>query len=1499
MLQGGFDLLGIADAPATPAQPTTRPRAPRRRAASGFDLSDIAETVTPPAEQKTLAPSRPLASFDGVAGDSGILRPRRGAASFGGNQLSVARRIYDIGRETGANDDHIRAALSAGIVESGFNPDAVGDKGTAFGVLQQRPVAGWGKPEQVRDVDYAARKFYERARGVTKYRTPGELAAHIQNPRRDLRGRYDEELPRADDLFNQFGGAALAVPDDADESQDDADESQFDLSGLVDPTGGFDLLDIADNPDDGEVLRVNAADGEASALPSLPPLPERPTPDIYTTDGRATRDARKLTESQPDARVRLDVALPSGRSDWSDVSGGELAQAAVRQYAATKQIPSEFVEQWIAEQGGWKMYDLKTREEKSPIDYIGTEHYDGQRRTMRVSQEMPMLKKLEDDYAESRGRVGRAVDYLTDDQTTAGEKFLGIVEPVAAAGLRGADIATRPLQAVSAGFWSGTNKGVRHLARTGTVGLTPDDIGGVVSDTWNELRGNEASPDARNAVAEAARHSETLRNINPNLPAAVGFASELIVDPTNLIPLGAIAKGGKLLRAGGRVGRAAEGVADVLRGTAFERGFVNPRPLGIAGEAESLAYSLGDLLKAKGVNVAPEDFAGEVVMRASDGRKLLYNSEHGFVVDLTTGEVVTVPEPVRDFMGLSVAEISEKYPQTVDQIPRLIEHAERRAAAFEADAANAAHPAELRAAAADEAARAYSDAEQMRGVLDAVEAHRSGGAAIPRAAESVGMAEVPRAVESTSPAPIESPAEIYTRAADDYRKGVEARRNGQAAPDFQNSATAEPSDGFDLSDIAEPAEASPMSSKLPLLERAEPRRYGSNGQTVQGVPVEKFVTERAAEVEQLPRQLADAEQYLEDLRVQASLSEADAAQHAPRIADIEKRVDALRRDLETVGDYWASRQVEPSPSLYDRFMRPFAVAETNLINSVKGKSAAQIAGSAARTAIDLIQIPKALRASLDWSGIGNGGLPQVLAHPSFLKKALAEQAKATVSQSEFDAFARSIKSHPDFKLMQDVGGVKFSSLGDFREESFASRLSDSIPVVKQSSRAYSAATDALRLQAFEFYKRRVSGKPHTNDETYKAIGELVNLSTGRGVVPVLDRFELGRKLVDLLNVPFFSPRKTASKFNLISPARIVRNMANPATRPVAWLQMRDAGRGLAMFSTTLALIDLIPGVDTGLNPFDKDFGKVRVGGRLVYDVSGGEGVTVRYLAQMFSVFSDIEAGKKVDEKKTPWTLTRGYLRTQLSPSFGVAADYKTGKRLDGSKFSESQAVADLTVPFTVQGAYEAWLDAGGSTLSEFVSSARYADARGLQTGFSGVPFAAPSVLGAGFRVQEQKPDSKPIEIKLSAPAQRELERLRLDLERLGKKADQSVLINPRYSFDGVDGESVRAFNPSGSDYESPDDEYDETMGLDPQEFSTALSRELNTVLTSEIHSSGYAEFATDRDRREYLEHVILNTHERVMEDVRLMARGSHISKHGQIKAQRERLERGEHLKKEK
>lgn len=74
-------------------------------------------------------------------------------------QIANVRVIIQVGRERGVSDRGITIALATAMVESWIRNLDWGDR-DSLGLFQQRPSAGWGSAEEVRDPARAAAAFY-------------------------------------------------------------------------------------------------------------------------------------------------------------------------------------------------------------------------------------------------------------------------------------------------------------------------------------------------------------------------------------------------------------------------------------------------------------------------------------------------------------------------------------------------------------------------------------------------------------------------------------------------------------------------------------------------------------------------------------------------------------------------------------------------------------------------------------------------------------------------------------------------------------------------------------------------------------------------------------------------------------------------------------------------------------------------------------------------------------------------------------------------------------------------------------------------------------------------------------------------------------------------------------------------------------------------------------------------------------------------------------------
>jgi len=567
--------------------------------------------------------------------------------------------------------------------------------------------------------------------------------------------------------------------------------------------------------------------------------------------------------------------------------------------------------------------------------------------------------------------------------------------------------------------------------------------------------------------------------------------------------------------------------------------------------------------------------------------------------------------------------------------------------------------------------------------------------------------------------------------------------------------------------------------------------------------------------------------------------------------------------------------------------------------STLGQRAARVAGSV----IDLVQLPKALRASGDLSATLQQGGFQLFAHPRQLRRVLRRQVGALVSEREFTDFARSIVDHPDYKVMREAGLYLASPQElagrvprELREEAFASGLARRTPGVRQSNRAYAAALDTLRLRAWDEYTRRIKADPKATRDTYRAAAEFINITTGRGVVPVLDRSELGRKIVSFLNLPLFSPRRFASRLNLLSPARLVGNALDPSLRPVAKIQAKEAARFLGTMGMTYALLEMVPGVEVGWNPFEAGFGKVRVGSRTVYDLSGGEAYAVQTAAQIADSLRRISKGERVPARRAPWALAQDYARRQLSPSGKVAADWVTGETQDGEPFSASGAARDLAVPMVVEGVYEGWVEGGGSSLWDVdrVLSTRVGDDDGLlgrrdfgrlSTGFVGAASALPGVLGAGVRYYDNpegpEPPARSVSEFLTPLVGSEVARLRIDLRDVDEgKGKRSAEARPGWAVKGFDGEDIKPLSAVSM----------VTAGVTQEEAARRVAEEVNAAASELIASPDWRAFHSDSERRAFMVDLIMNARARALNPLATEGRFDQQDEYRRLEGEGRRIE---------
>ncbi|WP_280382122.1 peptidoglycan DD-metalloendopeptidase family protein [Nocardia wallacei] len=137
-----------------------------------------------------------------------------------------AVQVIEVGRAAGASDEAIVIALAVGLVESEMlnlaseavpesklypNDGVAPGDADSVGVFQQRPSQGWGAVDDLMDVRHQADTFFQRLLASDwQHKSFTEAAADIQNPRKDLRGKYGAREDEARELFARLAGHAAA-----------------------------------------------------------------------------------------------------------------------------------------------------------------------------------------------------------------------------------------------------------------------------------------------------------------------------------------------------------------------------------------------------------------------------------------------------------------------------------------------------------------------------------------------------------------------------------------------------------------------------------------------------------------------------------------------------------------------------------------------------------------------------------------------------------------------------------------------------------------------------------------------------------------------------------------------------------------------------------------------------------------------------------------------------------------------------------------------------------------------------------------------------------------------------------------------------------------------------------------------------------------------------------------------------------------------------------------
>ena len=194
--------------------------------------------------------------------------------------------------------------------------------------------------------------------------------------------------------------------------------------------------------------------------------------------------------------------------------------------------------------------------------------------------------------------------------------------------------------------------------------------------------------------------------------------------------------------------------------------------------------------------------------------------------------------------------------------------------------------------------------------------------------------------------------------------------------------------------------------------------------------------------------------------------------------------------------------------------------------------------------VNILNIPRSLQSTLDFSAFLRQGLVAGTAHPLLAIENFPKMLKAARSPKYYAELMNSIENDPLYNLalaahlaFTDVSESGRSPRTKRRSCPTTPRGSPASAIWSRAARAYTGYLNKMRMDLFKQQIRiaQAAGLDIHNEEFLKHIGRVINSSTGRGSVP-----EFAEDWAPFLNAAFFSPRLMASRLNYLDPTWYVR-----------------------------------------------------------------------------------------------------------------------------------------------------------------------------------------------------------------------------------------------------------------------------------------------------------------------------------------------------------------------
>lgn len=352
-------------------------------------------------------------------------------------------------------------------------------------------------------------------------------------------------------------------------------------------------------------------------------------------------------------------------------------------------------------------------------------------------------------------------------------------------------------------------------------------------------------------------------------------------------------------------------------------------------------------------------------------------------------------------------------------------------------------------------------------------------------------------------------------------------------------------------------------------------------------------------------------------------------------------------------------------------------------------------------AIELANLPRTLKASLDLSAPGRQGWFGLFVDPKGWAGSWSRQAKAFLSEKGAEMEMLKIMEDEGSGLRYVASGLEMTdwniALNSTEEAMMGNLIGRSAwrkyNPMRASDRAFNVFLNHQRASMFDSLVKKLG--PDASKKDLEGVANFVNIVTGRGgsTIPAFKR------AAEWLSFGFFAPRFLASRIELVSGAPLFRSGMSRRGRLLLAQQYGKmvAGQGLVVGAILYGARALFgeDNVKFVSDPTSSDFGKILVRDEREdgpdewtrVDTGAGALQPVVLASRLALQRRTKASGEQVPLSsfgESSEKVVGAFYRTKANPAIGTVWNAVEGENMIGEPFGAKEAFWDLVAPLTAQ-----------------------------------------------------------------------------------------------------------------------------------------------------------------------------------------------------------------------